>query len=156
MSSVFISRNSGESGKPQYKNNGLAGNTRGPNSGGVVCYYYCKPGHMIQDCKKLQNQNQRFSFSHIASSIEAFDQSVQFSADELARFHLYQKSSQSPSTPVIAIVESSNPNTCLVSSSSSEWVIDFGATNHMTGDSSLFSTFQSQSSLSIVTLVDGS
>ena len=39
---------------------------------------------------------------------------------------------------------------------SSEWVIDFGATDHMIGNSSLFSTFQSQPSPSIVTLADGS
>ena len=48
-----------------------------------------------------------------------------------------------------------NPNTCLISSSS-KWVIDFGATDHMTGNSSLFTTFQSHSSTSIVTLADGS
>ena len=94
--------------------------------------------------------------AHIASSTEAFDQSVQFSADELARFHLYQKSLQSPSTLITAIVESGNPKTCLVSSSSSEWVIDSGATYHMTGNSSIFSTFQLQSSPSTVTLVDRS
>ena len=43
--------------------------------------------------------------------------------------------------PITAIVESGNPNTCLVSSSSSEWVIDTDATNHMTGNSNMFSTF---------------
>ena len=94
--------------------------------------------------------------AHIASSNEASDQSVQFFVDELARFHLYQESLKSPSTLVTTIAESSNPNTCLVSSSSSEWVIDPRATDHMTGNSSLFSTFQSQPSPSIVTLADGS
>ena len=63
---------------------------------------------------------------------------------------------RSPSTPITAIAELSNPNKCLVSSSSSEWVIDFGATDHITGNSSLFSTFQSQPSPSTVTLADGS
>ena len=111
---------------------------------------------MIRDCKKLQNQNQRFLSAHIASSNEAFDQSVQFSANELARFHLYQESLKSLSTSVTAITELGNPNTCLVSSSSSEWVIDSRATDHMTSNSGLFSTFQSQPSPSIVTLADGS
>ena len=46
--------------------------------------------------------------------------------------------------------------TRIVSSSSSEWVIDSKATTHMTGNSSLFSTFQSQSSPSTITLADGS
>ena len=79
----------------------------------------------------------------------------QFSS-HIARFQLYQDSSRSPSTPIIAIAESGNSNKCLVSSSSSEWVIDSGATDHMTGNSSLFSTFQSQPSPSTVTLADGS
>ena len=69
---------------------------------------------------------------------------------------MYQESLKSPSTPITVIAESGNLNKCLVSSSSSEWVIDFGATNHMTGNSSLFSTFQSHPSTSSVTLADGS
>ena len=111
---------------------------------------------MIRDCKKRQNRNQKFQSAHIASTTEASDQSVQFSAAELARFQLYQDSLRSPSTPITAIAESGNPNKCLVSSSSSEWVIDSGATDHMTSNSSIFSTFQSQPSPSTVTLADGS
>ena len=111
---------------------------------------------MIRDCKKWQSQNQRFLSAHVASTNEASDQSIQFITKELARFHLYQESLKSPSTPMTAIVESSNPKQCLVSSSSSEWVIDSRSTDHMTGNSSLFFTFQSQPSTSNVTLPDGS
>ena len=89
MSSAFVGQNSGESGKPQYINSGPGGNIREPNSGGFVCYYCCKLGNVIRDCKKLQNQNKRFPFAHIASSNEVSDQSVHFSINELARFHLY-------------------------------------------------------------------
>ena len=46
------------------------------------------------------------------------------------------------------------PNICLLSSSS-KWIIDFGATDHMTGNFSLFTTFQPHSSTSTVTLADG-
>ena len=92
----------------------------------------------------------------MASTNEASDQPVQFTAKELARFHLYQESLKSPSTPIIALAESGNSNKCLVSSSSSEWVIDSGDTDHMTGNSSLLSTFQSHPSTSSITLVDGS
>ena len=63
---------------------------------------------------------------------------------------------KSPSTLITTIVESGNPNKCLVSSSSSEWVIDSGVTDHMTSNSSLISTFQSQPSTSTVTLKNGS
>ena len=134
MSSALVGQNIGESGKPQYRNNGPGGDTRGPSSRGVVCYYCCKPGHVIRDCKKLQNWNQRLPSAHIASFNEAFDQLVQFSADELTRFYLYQESLMSPSTLITAIAESGNPNTYLLSSSSSEWVIDSGATNHITSN----------------------
>ena len=50
------------------------------------------------------------------------------------------------------MIELGNLNKCLISSSSSKWVIDFGATYHMTGNSSLFSTFQLQPSTSTITL----
>ena len=154
-SSALIGQNI-ESERQRNRNNGPGDNTRGPSSGGVVCYYCHKPDHVIRDCKKRQNRNQKFQSAHIASTTEASDQSVQFSAAELARFQLYQDSLKSPSTPITAIAESGNPKKCLVSSSSSEWVIDSGATDHMIGNSSLFSTFQSQSSPSTVTLADGS
>ena len=145
-----------ESKRQRNRNNGPNSNTRGPGSGDVVCYYCHKSGHVIRDCKKQQTRNSKFQSAHIASTTEASDQSVQFSTTELARFQLYQESLRSPSTPITAIVKSSNPNKCLASSSSSKWVIDYGATYHMTGNSSLFSTFQSQPSPSIVTLEDGS
>ena len=63
-------------------------------------------------------------------------------ADEFIKFSQYQKSLKSSSTHVPFIVESGKPNTCLISSSS-KWVIDYGVTNHMTGNFILFSTLQS-------------
>ena len=142
--------------KSKNTNSGPGDNSRGPSFGGVVCYYCRTPSHVMRDCKKRQSQNQIFLSAHVASTNEASDQSIQFTTEELARFHLYQESLRSPSTPSTTIVESGNLNKCLVSSSSSKWVIDFGATNHMTGNSNLFSTFQSKPSTSTVTLADGS
>ena len=109
---------------------------------------------MIRDCKKRLSRNQIFSSAHVASTNEASYQSVQFM--ELVRFHLYQESLKSPSTPINVIAESGNSNKCLVSSSFFEWVIDSRATDYMTCNSSIFSTFQSQPSTSTVTLADGS
>ena len=156
MSSALVGQNSGESEMQQYKNSGLGGNSRGTNSGRVVCYYFHKPRHVIRDCKKRQSWNQRLQSAHVASTNVALNQSIQFTTEELARFHLYQESLKSPSTPITAIVESGNPIKCLVSSSSSEWVIDSRATDHMTGNSILFSTFQSHPSTSSITLANGS
>ena len=98
-------------------------------SGRVVCRYCHNPMHVHRDCRKLQNRDRRFQYAH--------------------------ESLKSASTPSIMLVGSSNPNTCLISSSS-KWIIDSGAIDHMTGNSSLFTTFQLHSSTSIVTLADGS
>ena len=100
-------------------------------SGGVVCHYCHNPGHVRQNCRKLQNKNQRFQSVH------------------------HQKSLQSASTSFSTLVESSKTNTCFISFSST-WVIDFGAIDHMTGNSSLFTTFQSDLSTSTVIIVNGS
>ena len=78
-SSALIGQNI-ESERQRNRNNGPGDNTRGPGSGGVVCYYCHKPGHVIRDCKKRQNRNQKFQYAHIASTTKASDQSVQFSA----------------------------------------------------------------------------
>ena len=50
---------------------------------------------------------------------------------------------------------SKKTNTCFLSSSST-WVIDSRATDHMTGNSNLFTMFQSHRATSTVTLADGS
>ena len=89
MSNALVGQNTGESEKQQYRNSRLGSNSRGPSSGGVVCYYYRKLGHVIQDCKKRQSQNQRFLFAHVASTNVASDQSIQFIVEELPRCHLY-------------------------------------------------------------------
>lgn len=76
-----------------------------------------------------------------SSTNDASDQSIQFLVEELAMFQLFQESLKSSATPIIALVKSSNPTICFISLLS-KWVIDFGATNHMTCNPSLFFTFQ--------------
>ena len=100
-------------------------------SGGLVCRYCHNPRHVSWNCRKLQNKNRKF-------------QSVR-----------YLKSLKSVSTSTTTLVESSKANTCFLSSSST-WVIDSRATDHMTGNSSLFTTFQPHPSTSTVTFADWS
>lgn len=88
-------------------------------------------------------------------STNASDQAVLISADESTKFSKYQVSLKPSSTYVTAIADSCISSTCLLSTSS-KWIIDSGATDHMTSNSNLFSIFQSHSSTSTVTLVDGS
>ena len=74
------------------------------------------------------------------------------SANEYAKFSQFQKSLKEPIS-VTTFAESRK--TCLFSSSN-KWVIDSGATNHMTGNSNMFSSFQSHKALSPVMVADGS
>ena len=73
MSSALVGWNIGESEKQQYINSSPGGNSRGISSGGVVCYCFHKPGHVIRDYKKQQSRNQRLPSSHVASTNEASD-----------------------------------------------------------------------------------
>ena len=100
-------------------------------SRGVVCHYCHNPGHVRHNCRKLQNKNRRFQSAH------------------------HQKSLQFASTSISTLVESGKTNTCFISSSSIR-VIDSRVTDHMTGNFSLFTTFQLHPSTSTVTLADGS
>ena len=94
-----------------------------------MCHYCHNPGHVRRDCRKLQNRNRRFQCA--------------------------LESLKGVSTSSTMLAGLGKPNTCLISSSS-KWVIDYGATDHMTGNSSLFTMFQPHPSTSIVTLTDGS
>ena len=98
-------------------------------SSGVVCHYCHNSLHVRRYCRKFQNRNRRFPYVH-----------------ELLK---------GVSTLRIMLAKSGKPNTCLISSSS-KWVIDSGATDHMTGNSSLFTMFQPHPSTSVVTFADGS
>ncbi|KAH0729129.1 hypothetical protein KY289_000317 [Solanum tuberosum] len=73
---------------------------------------------------------------------------VTISADEYARLTKYQES-----VPASALNDSGNK--CLISSSSN-WIIDSGATDHMTGNPNFFSKFRAHKVPSSVTIADGS
>ena len=98
-----------------------------------MCHYCYKPGHTKRDYRRLQYR--RAQYAHVASTPETSEKSVMISVDEYARLTHLQEAMKIQSS-----LESGKPNTCLVSSSS-KWVIDSGATDHMTGNSSLFSNF---------------
>ena len=100
-------------------------------SRGVVCHYFHNSGHVRQHCRKLHNENRRFQSVH------------------------HKKSLQYASTSISTLVESSKTNTCFISSSST-WVINSEVIDHITGNSSLFTTFQSHPFTSTITLADGS
>ncbi|XP_031742877.1 uncharacterized protein LOC116404504 [Cucumis sativus] len=75
----------------------------------------------------------RSQHAQIASTCDIPEASVTISADEFAKFQNYQESLQasSSSTPIASTVAPGNIK-CLLTSST-KWVIDSGATAHMTG-----------------------
>ena len=81
-----------------------------------MCHYCHNQEHVRQNCRKLQNKNRRFQSLH------------------------YQKSLKSASTSITTLVKSGKTNTCLIYSSSI-WVIDSGATDHITNNSSYLPCF---------------
>jgi len=89
------------------------------------------------------------------STVSSSGKTILLSAEDFAQFSQCQASPKPTSSPVTAIAESGKSIICLVSSSS-KWVIDSGATDHMTGNSSLLSAFQSNLTSSTITLADGS
>ena len=74
-------------------------------------------------------RNQRHKFTHVACTSGAL-RIVVVSMDEYAKLCQYHDSFNCASTPIITLIESGKPNTCLISASS-KWIIDSGATDHM-------------------------
>ncbi|XP_038886884.1 uncharacterized protein LOC120077091 [Benincasa hispida] len=136
-SSALIGRTNDYRGNKGVESNSFKGhpNNQRSNLGGVVCYYCHKPGHTKRECRKLLSKGQRMpSLSvHVASTLDNLDKSITIFAEEFAKFQQYQESLRaSSSTPITAIAETGNISKCLLSSTS-KWVIDSGATDHMTG-----------------------
>ncbi|KAL6347635.1 hypothetical protein AAG906_026163 [Vitis piasezkii] len=86
-----------------------------------------------------------------STSSSSSDKTVMVSTDEFAKFSQYQESLKIY-TPVTALAETGK--TCLISSSN-EWVIDSGATDHMTGNPKTFSSFRSHLALLLLPLQMG-
>ncbi|RVW51817.1 Retrovirus-related Pol polyprotein from transposon TNT 1-94 [Vitis vinifera] len=150
----------GENAKNARRVNNRGGNrafeNRGNDSSTIVCFYCHGAGHTKKNCRKLQNRNRRIQTANVATSDTAtFSDSsnkiVTMTAEEFSKYSQYQDALKA-STPVNALAESGK--TCLVSSSN-KWIIDSGATNHMTGNHKTFSTFRTHSAPP-VTVADGS
>ena len=139
MSNALVSKNSNyEPVKQRTKSSGSTLKPLGQSSRGVVCYYCHKPRHTCRECRKLLNRNRRFQSTHVASTSNTLEQSMcllQMSMPSYCSLLLL---------PPLHLLSQVNPTH------------DFGATDHMTGNSSLFTTFQSRPSTSTITLANGS
>eukprot|EP00261_Vitis_vinifera_P035581 XP_019076824.1 PREDICTED: uncharacterized protein LOC109122933 [Vitis vinifera] len=129
---------------------------RGNDSSTIVRFYCHEAGHAKKNCKKLQNRNRRNQTANVATSdtatsSDSSDKIVTMTTEEFAKYSQYQEALKA-STPVSALAKLGK--TCLVSSSN-KWIIDLGATDHMTGNHKTFSTFRTHSTPPI-TVIDGS
>ncbi|XP_028755622.1 uncharacterized protein LOC114714996 isoform X1 [Neltuma alba] len=100
------------------------------DSSGVVCYYCKEPGHTKRTCRKLQNKQQRNNSAHVATQASAHmatqaSDTVTISAAEYAQLK--------STTPSVSAAATTGNNATALASSSSKWIIDSGATDHMTG-----------------------
>lgn len=109
-----------------------------------MCHYYHKPGHIKRDCRKLQSKKSQFA--HVASSAETSSPTIAISVNEYAKLVHLQETVKQPTSPISVIVESGKTNTCLIFTSS-KWVIDTDATDHMTSNPNLLSHFKSHTSI---------
>ncbi|KAK9063841.1 hypothetical protein SSX86_017713 [Deinandra increscens subsp. villosa] len=97
----------------------------------MECYYCHELGHTKYNCKQPGARYSKGSHAHAATT------------------------SDNNTQPTATLVETGTPAQCLVSSTS-KWVIDSGASEHMTGNSQLLSNFCNQAPSSHVTIADGS
>ncbi|CAM8999069.1 unnamed protein product [Rhodiola kirilowii] len=141
-SSAFIGRRPQASGNFSYKGSGGSSENRPDWIASAECRYCHQIGHLKNSCPKKK----RAPSANVVSSSP-----VTLSAAEYA--HLRGLAERS-SAPAAAIAQSGTSNTCLVSTSP-QWVIDSGATDHMTSNPALFSSFTSHHSNPPVSLADG-
>nr|XP_016479938.1 PREDICTED: uncharacterized protein LOC107801166 [Nicotiana tabacum] len=113
-----------------HSNRNRSSDSRDLKQGEVECFYCHELGHTIRYCVKLQNKNKRSQYANIATSETI-------------------SPSQTSSPPINTISESGKTTKCLLSSSS-KWVIDYGATDHMTGSGTVNPT----SSLSLSSVLN--
>ncbi|KAJ9542741.1 LOW QUALITY PROTEIN: hypothetical protein OSB04_029247 [Centaurea solstitialis] len=119
------------------------------DSSHVECYYCHEMGHTKFNCQKRLARNQRLSSAHSATTLK--NTAVE-PKDEQA--HYQSRGVENPTTSTAAFAETGNSGKCLVSSSS-KWVIDSGASDHMTGNPNLLSDFTKHTPSARVTVADG-
>ncbi|XP_030447844.2 uncharacterized protein LOC115670660 [Syzygium oleosum] len=107
------------------------------NSGAIrICHYRGKSGHIQKFCYKLHGRSgQQQQFPHTASGTDSPPQSsegkvVVMSDEEFARYTQSQISQ--PASSTATLVQTGNATAC-PSAPSRPWIIDLGASDHMSG-----------------------
>jgi hypothetical protein len=129
------------------------GGRNGGRGGQRRCHYCSRWGHIEADCRtKAREQNHPPRVAAVAQPTIAKD--ITIPATEYNEF-LQFKAAHQPSSSA-AVAQSGNPVAFLSTSSLGPWVLDSGASDHMTGNQSLLSQLSYSDSLPSVTVADGS
>ncbi|XP_028799232.1 uncharacterized protein LOC114754600 [Neltuma alba] len=139
---------------------GLALVIRGPQTsesserkGNKWCNHCNKKGHTRDECWKLhgkpthgKQQQRRDGKSHHASSEERGDDGDCLTREELQMLRkMLERQNSSKKVPNVNLIQSRNSVIALnaMVTSDETWIVDSGATDHMTGTKSLFKTLNS-------------
>ena len=143
-SSAFISHSSHRGGR--------SGGRGGRGRGSLRCHYCNRYGHIEAECRtKAREQSRPVHMAQVTAPAS----DVTISAAEYTEF-LKLRATHDPTSPAIAVAQSGNPVAFVSQSSLGPWILDSGASDHMTGNQSLFSQLSFSDSLPSVTLADGS
>jgi len=145
---------------------GQRGGRGGPSRGGsgddsvIHCHYCHEPGHMKYNCPKRKGK-EAYLASHDISQDNPSQHPSTFPDEQLRRqfeefqlFQQYQHTQSGPSSSSATLAQAGTSTAFLTSSSAPTWIIDSGATDHMTGNRGIMSSFSSTSNS--VVLADGS
>ncbi|KAJ9680649.1 hypothetical protein PVL29_019846 [Vitis rotundifolia] len=117
------------------------------------CTYYNKLGHTHDQCYQLHGWPPRTT--HVAQSFDPQPPSSSTSQDISLIDSGYDQAIKSAS--VASIAQTGNSSTCLTHTSSlGPWILDSGASDHISGNKDLFSSITTTSALPTITLTNGS
>ena len=143
----------------------LRGESRGNRSRGQRphCTYCNKLGHTRDHCYQLHGRPPRTA--HVAQSSNSDSQQPQTPSSSTSQgipptdseYDDYLRYQAAKSTSVASVAQTGNASACLTHTSSlGPWILDSGASDHISGNKDLFSSLTTTPTLPIVTLANGS
>ncbi|PNY13664.1 receptor-like protein kinase [Trifolium pratense] len=132
------------------------GRGRGLGRGGRSNFHCKEDGHTRNWCRKLNGSPS--NTVNVAQSSQDYESKSQFEttfSDNEYKEYLQTKATQHP-TSSATMAHTGNSTVCLLHSTPTQWVLDSGASDHVTGNSSFFSEITPPKYPHYITVADGS